>query len=264
MLSMESARSAFTSAPSALSVGLLIFMTLFELINLLYPLTAALMLTPNALFELDLNRLSFYPLVHLNILHLIFNCWALYPLINQFEQKNGTVRTGIVLNLFAFLPGVVYCILAKILPLGAVAGSSGWWFAFLGYTTLRQSANQPTIQFYQNFIIPTWSIPFVPLVVFFVLIPSSSWMGHLLGLLAGWALEQGYLAKLVEPSTNVVEWIENKLAPLIARIPFGLKFIGEVEAREIRAQHQPSPIPLSTVIPSSNPNFNGPGHVVGA
>jgi hypothetical protein len=46
----------------------------------------------------SVNRLSFYPMIHLSVFHLVLNIWALVPLLSAFELTNGTVRTGIVLN----------------------------------------------------------------------------------------------------------------------------------------------------------------------
>ncbi|CAN6617011.1 rhomboid-type serine protease 2 [Trichomonascus vanleenenianus] len=195
-------------------------------------------LTPSVLSDLDLNKLSVYPLMHLGLLHLIFNMWALYPLVLRFELNNGTVRTGIVLNLLAVLPGVVYGILGFIgIARANVVGSSGWIFSFFGFFTLKEyRSGQKVWKITNNSALPTWSMPVIALVVIAIIIPGSSFLGHLLGLLAGWAMEMGYMRALIEPSTKVVEFIETKLARAIALIPSQFKYITEVQARDIRAQ----------------------------
>lgn len=94
--------------------------------------------------------------------------------------------------------------------------------------------------------IPTWSLPFIPLVITAIIMPGSSFIGHTLGLLAGYALSMKYLDPLIEPSTKAVEFIETKLARLIDLIPPQITYIREVQARELRAS-QFDDLPISEV-----------------
>lgn len=77
-----------------------------------------------------------------------------------------------------------------------------------------------------------------------IFVPQSSFIGHLICLGFGWLLEMGYLDILFVKSTKVVEFIETKLAPAIELIPNKLKYITEVQAREIRTDSRTSALPV--------------------
>jgi hypothetical protein len=83
--------------------------------------------------------------------------------------------------------------------------------------------------------VPTWTIPLAPLIITAIILPGSSFIGHLLGLLAGYALAMKYLDPVIEPSTKAVEFIESKLSRLIDLIPSQIVYIREIQARELRA-----------------------------
>lgn len=174
--------------------------------------------------------------MHANAFHLILNLVALQPIVSQFERVNGTVRTGIVLNVLAVVTAIPWCILSiGFFPDDAVLGSSAWIFSFMGYWAIRESSKQPTTQLAPNLIVPTWVLPIIYLVVIAVIIPSSSFIGHLLGLVAGWAMALGYLDPLIEPSSKVVLWIENKISRGIDLIPSIVTFYREEGALDTRA-----------------------------
>lgn len=81
----------------------------------------------------------------MSLLHLLLNSWALLPLLSSFELQNGTVRTGIVLNVMGTITGVSYILLSFIFyPEGAVLGSSAWVFSFLGYFSYLESKHTPS------------------------------------------------------------------------------------------------------------------------
>ncbi|ANB14033.1 Rbd2p [Sugiyamaella lignohabitans] len=174
-----------------------------------------------------------------------------------------------MIQVLAVVPGVVYCILGLLFfPNAAVAGASGWVFSFLGYFAYQDYRRTPLFNLSATHAIPTWSTPLVPLVMLAIFLPGSSFLGHLLGLLAGWAMALGYLDPLIEPSTKVVEWIEVKLARAIALIPSQFHFIGEVSARESRALARSDPLPttetpVAATAGAGTQSFSGPGHVLG-
>lgn len=85
--------------PPALTSGLTVFMAIIYVISLAIPsLSESWSLQSTALTNFELGRLSTFPMVHINLIHLLMNSWALVPLLRTFESINGTVRTGIVLN----------------------------------------------------------------------------------------------------------------------------------------------------------------------
>lgn len=247
--------------PPAITSGLSVFLVVIFFITTVAPSVASsLVLKSSALTSLELNRLSFYPLIHVNLLHLFFNIWALAPLLAVFESTNGTVRTGIVLNVLAVVTGVSYSILGMIFfPNASVAGASAWVFSFLGYYAYHDYRRVPVWHIANNFNLPTWATPLFALAITTILVPSSSFMGHVLGLGAGYAMALGYLDVLIEPSTKVVEWIESKLSQPISMIPAVFKYHREVSARDTRGAFRDS-----NLLPVSEHSdaYGGQGHTL--
>ena len=88
-------------------------------------------------------------MLHLSLLHLGINCWALLPLLSAFELQNGTVRTGIVLNALGTVTGVLYILCSFVFfPSGSVLGSSAWVFSFLAYFSYLESKYSPSTTLY--------------------------------------------------------------------------------------------------------------------
>ncbi|CDR44024.1 CYFA0S13e01794g1_1 [Cyberlindnera fabianii] len=258
--------------PPALSIGLPIFLTLIYIANFVVDINAHISLSPSSLFNLDLNRLSFYQVGHLGLLHLLFNIFGLLPMICRFERTHGTVYTGVMLNLFAVFAAIPYCTIGYFLTSASVLGSSGWFFSFLAYFAYEESKVKPTIQLTPTHTFPTLFIPFVTLLVIGILMPGSSLLGHLFGLLVGYAYSFGYMNKLVPPSW-IIEKIEEKADGLIQLIPSMFIYYKEVDAKHIRQQSEYVSIfePFtnteastgSTTAASVGGAFQGQGHVVG-
>lgn len=245
--------------PPAITTGLLAFMVLLYGLSFGFAVVDTLKLTPSALTSINLNRLSFYPCVHFNVIHLVLNLIALAPLLCDFELRNGTVRTGIVLNVLAVFPGIVYCLVTLALKDStAVAGASGWVFSLLAYTSYKQSTVSPTVAVGGLFAVPTVALPLVVLLLTSLLLRGSSLLGHTIGLAFGYMLGLGFLNVLIEPTTHVVEWIEKKLNVGIQFLAYIVRFVEEVEARELRAA------PHGELLPTSIAATGGPGHVLGA
>lgn len=106
----------------------------------------------------------------------------------------------------------------------------------MGYWALKEASSHPTTQLAPNVIVPTWLLPIIYLVVIAVIIPGSSFIGHLLGLVVGWLFALGYLDPLIEPSSKVVLWIEKKISKAIDLIPSIVTFYREEAAVDSRAQ----------------------------
>lgn len=210
------------------------------------------------------NRLTFYPMLHINVFHYMMNMWGLIPLLRTFELANGTVRTGVVLNLTATIAGLAYVIIELALGFDTpVIGSSIWVFALLAYFSYLEHQMRPVWQIHSSFQIPTYAIPVAPLLISMVFVPGTSFLGHLLGMGAGYALAMGYLNMLVEPSAAVVEKIEGYLARFISLIPADIKYILEEHAREIRANRSSSS-QLPTSEESTPQEFTGSGQRLGS
>src|ERR1700712_5058811 len=68
-----------------------------------------------------------------------------------------------------------------------------------------------------SYRIPTWTTPIALVFVTWVLVPNTSFLGHLCGLLVGYLFGLGYL-KFLAPPEKILRWIEGKLN-LLGRLP---------------------------------------------
>lgn len=132
----------------------------------------------------------------------------------------------------AVITGLLYCIVGQLLyPTVSVAGSSGWCFTFFGYFAVLESHIRPRYAIGgSGFGIPTIMTPLVLLLVIAVLIPGSSFWGHLFGLIIGYAvgLKEPWVHKLLPPGWIITK-IESNFDALIALIPFGVKYYKDEE-----------------------------------
>jgi membrane associated rhomboid family serine protease len=250
--------NVFKTVPPALTSGLALFMTILFFVSVAFPtLNESLALNARLLTKIELNRLTWYPMLHLNLLHLGLNLWAFVPLLSSFEVNNGTVRTGVVLNVLATLTGLAYTLISLLFfPEASVLGSSAWVFSFMGYFTFLEQSAMPTTSITANFKIPTWTKPFIVLIVTAIILPGSSFLGHLLGLVFGFLLAMGKLKFMVEPPGKVILWIEKRIDFLIKLIPSQFHYVKEIDAIEIRKGEFQS-IPLHVVGSSSRGSAAG-------
>ncbi|KAK9247207.1 hypothetical protein V1506DRAFT_532631 [Lipomyces tetrasporus] len=151
-------------------------------------------LNPTAVLHGGIHRLVTYPLVHQNFVHLFFNMAALVPVLSSFEEETGTIGTAGCLFLFSAVPGLAYTITALIFSSNLITlGASGWVFTLMAYFSLKDYAVRPSIYLTPTVQIPTWSTPIITLIVIALLLPGSSFLGHVYGLLAGYGYGLGYL-----------------------------------------------------------------------
>lgn len=197
----------------------------------------SMLLTPDAIFRLELSRLSFYPLVFFNFVHLLVGVAIFTPLCAQFELACGTVRTGIVLNVAAVIPGVLDNIVVKLtgsrIGTENYCGTSSWALLFSAFLSLN-CWSLPVIPINQFIIgVPAWILPSI---MFAAMAYSASdfWIIHFFALCVGFGLGTGHLGFLVDGTTGVVAWIESKLEPGINVLRYVVRFVGELEARELR------------------------------
>lgn len=240
-------------------------MWILFLANSLFNVNDHIMLNPWALKNLDLNRLSLYPLAHLSIVHILFNTLSLSVPLMIFERQHGTVHTAIILNLLAVITAVLYCLLGMVLfPQEDTAGSSGWCFSLFGYFSYMESKHHPSYNLFSSYSLPTKYLPVLLLLFVTIMVPGSSFWGHALGLLVGYALavKESWFEKLVPPRKIIIA-IESKLDRLINLIPFGIKYYRE---QEVDRSEEYISIYSTDVLPLTNNEsvpFQGQGRVLG-
>lgn len=250
----------------ALTVGLTIFTFLLLLIDSSngYFLSDKFSLYPDAPLNFDLNRLSFYLLFHTGLFHYILNIISLIPLIYTFEKKNGTIYTGITLNILAVVAGLQYCLLGHwFFPEEHIIGLLGIIFSFASYYAYKEHFSYPILYSFKisNFKIdiPTLVSPFIYLVIVAVIFPDSSFFGHLFAIFAGYFLALGYI-NFMYPPPKVVKWIETKLATPIGKLNIIVNWCYEEDLITNRPTYKSFFTELDLEQP---PLVTGPGNVLG-
>ncbi|KAE8450044.1 putative rhomboid protease [Mollisiaceae sp. DMI_Dod_QoI] len=160
-----------------------------------------------------------FPLVHAGFFHALMNLLALTPLLERFEAEYGTLTTlALFLGPLSTIPALLYTFIERgVLGMNtAVLGASIWVFTLIAMEAVKTYKSNPffiigTVQ------IPTWITPFVMVLFVSFLIPNTSFLGHVCGLLFGYGWGLGYL-KFLAPPDWALRWIEGKLN-LLGRLP---------------------------------------------
>lgn len=233
--------------PPVLTIGLIIFTLILCVIRTftLYNLNS-LVLYPRAPLDLNLNSLSFYSMVHTNFFHWICNIFTLLTPLAIFEMRNGTIHTGVTLNLLTVVAGLQYCLAGLLFyPNTGVVGLSGIAFLFMSYMAYQESKFKPIFYtwHFNNMELKIYTIylPFFIALFFMVLFPSSSFPGHVTGILTGYLLALGYLNKLYPPSHILVS-IEKKVSSLINLLGKIVTFYKEDECLILRNNNEYTPM----------------------
>lgn len=227
----------------ALTVGLTIFTLFLFIIDLLtqHSLGHKFALYPGAIFEFDLNRLSFYLLFHTDFFHWLFNVIALFQPLATYERAHGTIYTGVLLNLLTVVAGLQYSILGTFLVGNQtkIIGLSGIVFLLLAYTAYKEHFTTPVL-YTLNFgngrsvQLPTLYSPFVLLVACTILLPNGSFLGHLCGISAGYLLGMDYL-KILFPPHKIILFIDSKCDRAIRLLDGVVVFVREGDAVSTRS-----------------------------
>ncbi|KAJ0340792.1 hypothetical protein COL154_010178 [Colletotrichum chrysophilum] len=160
-----------------------------------------------------------YPFVHVNFIHVILNLAALTPLLERFEAEFGTLTSiALFIGPLSTIPAVVYVLIERFLFKGnvSVMGASVWVFLLLGMEAIRTYKTNPYLTIATHSI-PTWTTPLILVLVVTALVPGTSLLGHLCGVLVGYLFGLGYL-KFLSPPEKALRWVESKLN-LLGRLP---------------------------------------------
>ncbi|QUC19615.1 uncharacterized protein UV8b_03856 [Ustilaginoidea virens] len=176
-------------------------------------------LIPDKISFATAYRLSTFPLIHLNFVHTFLNLVALTPLMERFENEYGTLTSlALFFGPLTTIPALFYVIieLGILRANNGIMGASMWVFLLLGMEAIRTYRSNPHL-IIGTYHIPTWTTPLLMMFAVAALLPSTSLLGHLCGVIAGYICGLGYL-KFLAPPEWALRWIETRLN-LLAVLP---------------------------------------------
>lgn len=137
-----------------------------------------------------------YCIIHVNVTHLLFNMMALVHLGLVMEVRMGPVGFLKTMGMVSLVGVVLYCLFCyavdfalsqTIYKTTLTVGFSGILFGLLSIESIRGGvSNASKVSLYGIVSVPKWAVPWCLLVLIFFLVPSSSLVGHLSGMLSGY------------------------------------------------------------------------------
>ncbi|TGZ80167.1 hypothetical protein EX30DRAFT_307860, partial [Ascodesmis nigricans] len=153
-------------------------------------------------------------------------------------------------------PGILYTLLELFIFHGttAVEGASALVFTFLAMEAVKTYAFQPYYTIAGNEI-PSWTTPGIWMVVATLLVPGSSFVGHLCGLVVGYAYAWRYM-RILEPSEWILKKVEEKLGFVLLRLPWYVCLEKRTEMNYFEM------LPMAAAPPAAA-HLGGPGRTLG-
>ncbi|KAL9242535.1 hypothetical protein vseg_016526 [Gypsophila vaccaria] len=156
-------------------------------------------------------------LFHGSFLHVFFNMLALVPLGSELERIMGSVRLLYTMLLLGLSNAILHVLIALLvaynpihpypdLMISCSIGFSGILFSMIVMETSLSGIQSRSV--FGLFNVPTKWYPWILLVVFQLLMTNVSFLGHLCGILSGFAYTYGLLNTFI-PGTNFFSGIEN-------------------------------------------------------
>ncbi|CAL3971688.1 unnamed protein product [Diplocarpon coronariae] len=176
-------------------------------------------LIPEEIGLSSMYRTNTFPLVHAGFLHAFLNILALTPLLERFEAEYGTLTSlALFMGPLSTIPALLYTFIERgIFHMNTmILGSSIWVFTLLAMEAVKTYKSNPYFMLGTTQI-PTWTTPLVMILFVSVLVPNTSFLGHICGLAFGYGWGLGYL-KFLAPPEWILRWIEGKLN-LLGRLP---------------------------------------------
>jgi hypothetical protein len=181
----------------------------------------------------------------MNILHLAFNMMALMSLGYLLEVRLGTIPLIYATIYLAFLSSMlqfilefvfVDCIYLQSYTASCSAGYSGILFA---YTVLGVHYEPMNRSLFGSFSVPAKFYPWILLLLTSLLFPGASFIGHLCGILSGYAfiatvLNRDIYKKIVCQTEQILP------TKLINSRSFYISSIREIESRQQTSYSSPS------------------------
>lgn len=154
---------------------------------------------------------------HGSILHLVFNMLALVPLGSELERVMGSIRLLYMIVLLATSSAVFHLLITLIAAYNPIQsyyyfmdecaiGFSGVLFSMIVIETSLSGAQYRSV--FGLFNVPAKLYPWILLVVFQLLMTNISLLGHLCGILSGFAYTYG-LFNFIIPGSSFYSGIES-------------------------------------------------------
>ncbi|XP_022842794.1 rhomboid-like protein 15 isoform X1 [Olea europaea var. sylvestris] len=156
-------------------------------------------------------------LFHGSLLHVMFNMLALVPLGSELERVMGSIRLLYIIILLATSNAILHLFVALLVAYNpfhpyenlmneCAIGFSGVLFSMIVIETGLSGVQSRSV--FGLFHVATKWYPWILLVVFQLLMPNVSLLGHLCGILSGFAYTWG-LFKFLIPGTSFYSSIES-------------------------------------------------------
>lgn len=146
--------------------------------------------------KFQLWRVVTYCILHANIAHLVLNMIALLQLGFTMEARMGPIgflKANVLVNLIG---ASLYCFLCYALDFAIsqssftktiVIGYSGVLFGLVSVESIRAGiSNAAKVNLYGVVHVPKWAVPWCLVVLMYLLVPGSSILGHISGILGGY------------------------------------------------------------------------------
>nr|XP_056720822.1 rhomboid domain-containing protein 2 [Euleptes europaea] len=206
---------------------------------------SAFSLRPEAVLQWQVHRLVTYIFVYEDVISLVCGAVIIWYFAGGFEKTMGTVKHCFCTVAFAISSALLYLMLRAVvsglLELEDAKGFTPVAFAMLGVSITR-SRMKRTVLFGVYF--PMFLVPWLLLCVA-CLIPHSSLLGNICGLLIGEVYGYGYCFGLDLPESAVSRLDQKFPFRLLKRIK-GLKYVpGSLAERRASQSRKLNPVPGS-------------------
>ena len=166
----------------------------------------------------DWLRLVVPSLRHTHDIHLYYNMVSLAWKGLEMERRLGSVKYFITLILLTFLSSIFYVILAMVgaevledptLMTECAIGFSGVLFAMKVVNIHHSNQEQERTSFF-GFLVPMRYAVWLELLIIQIMVPKSSFLGHLAGILAGLVFVKGPIASILSLNPPAAYHVYNR------------------------------------------------------
>ncbi|KAI9152998.1 hypothetical protein LWI28_004243 [Acer negundo] len=166
--------------------------------------------------QFQVYRIYISILFHGSLLHVLFNMMALVPLGSELERIMGSIRLLYIMILLATTNAIFHLVIASLaahnpfrsfqsLMNECAIGFSGIIFSMIVIETSLSGVQSRSVVGLFN--VPAKLYPWILLVLFQLLLTNVSFLGHLCGILSGFAYTYG-LFNLLIPGTSFYSSVE--------------------------------------------------------